>query len=216
MNNVAPTDAIERFAQLCALLDDGFSTREEVLAAAGLDEDRWQQLCVHWLPRLAAGDAPELALSFAPAYARARRYAGGIVLPHVSPLLGGTVVAELEGEDTDADAAPPIGLDPDRTVEGSFPLAGPAMPFRVGMSPPPAATIAPSEHPPALRGAGADATGMTLQFPSAPAPSHAVLPFCTVTGDGRVLRLERFDSRTGTLLPEPRWVDGPEPAAPPG
>jgi hypothetical protein len=215
MSHVAPADAIERFAEICALLDNGSSPRDEILAAAGLDAAGWRLLCVQWLPQLAAGDAPELSLSFAPAYARARRYPGGLVLPHASPVLRSAVPAELDEEDTEADAASPVGLDPDRTVAGSFPLAGPALPFRAATVLPPALTTAPSEAPPAMRPA-AEPAEATLQVAcAAPAPS-AVLPFSAPTADGRLLRLQRFDTSTGELLAVPRWVDDADIPAPPG
>lgn len=211
MDSVAPEDAIKQFAQLCAFLDDGLSTRDEILAAAGLNEAEWRLLCAHWLPQLVAGDAPELALSFAPAYARARRYPGGIVLPHASPVLGNAGPAELEGEDT-ISAPPPI-LDLDRTVDGAFPLAKPVLPFRAAPAPPPAPTVEPSEHARVV-GVAADPAEATLEVSGAASAPGVVAPFSAPTVAGRVQRLQRFDTQTGALLPEPRWVDVDE-AEPP-
>ena len=214
MSNVALEEAIERFAQLCALLDNGSSPRAEVLAAAGLDEAGWRLLCMEWLPQLAAGDAPELSLSFAPAYARACRHRCGIVLPHASPVLGSAVPAELEADSTYPDAAAPLGFEPDRTVEGAFPHAGPALPFKSETTLPPAPAFRPTECSPVPQSA-ADPIEATLAIPCAAPGPGAVLPFSAPTADGRVLRLARFDAQTGAPLQVPRWVDGPERPAPP-
>ncbi len=203
MSTAAPANAIERFAQLCAQLDNG-SLGDDILAAAGLDEAGWQALSVHWLPQLAAGEAPDLALRFATAYARARRYPGGMVLSHASPVLGSVVSAELDDADTDADVAPPIALAPDYTLEGALLPAGPALPFRTP-TPPPAAPIVGSPDAPVLRAAIA-AIDVTLPVPSAAPAPGAVLPFCAPTADGRILRLQRFDTVTGAPLEVPRWV----------
>src|SRR5262245_43157809 len=74
MNDTAPFAHVERFAQLCALIDNSPTTRADVLAAVGLDEVGWQALRAEWLPRLAADDAGQLAQHFGRAYVRACQY----------------------------------------------------------------------------------------------------------------------------------------------
>jgi hypothetical protein len=151
VNHAVSTDAIEFFAQLCALIDHGFSTRAEVLAAASLDDNGWRALCEECLPRLASGDDPTLAQRFAPAYARARQYPGYHALPDAIPRQASAAGVELHIEDTDTvealpvfladdaaiDAAPVVRPDLDRTVEAACPLVGPVLPSRFAAPPPP-------------------------------------------------------------------------------
>jgi hypothetical protein len=205
MSKDAPASTIERFAQLCALLDDGFAVRADVLAAAGLDEAAWQALRVEWVPRLASGDAPELALHFGRAYAHARRHPGDVTPPQ-----------PVEEEDTDVDALS-VGANTDpteRTVAGGFPLAGPAMPFRVPALLPPAlnpyaAASTPCQPSPAV--AAVDLGEATLAVPCGSFQAAAALPFSSPTSDGRRQRLQRFDTQTGQPLATPIWVDDPAP-----
>jgi hypothetical protein len=206
MSTTALAHNIERFAQLCALLDDGSVQRAAVLDAAGLDEATWCQLRMAWLPRLAAGDALALALRFGRAYAHARRQVGKPALPESWP-------ADLAAEDTDVDAAPPVPKPDDpakMTVAGGFPLAGPAVPFR---SPPMGTTAGlerlhspPSRPQPAATVESAERTVEVAVL--ATAERAAVLPFRPTPGR----RLHKFDSQTGLPLPVPIWVD--EPPAP--
>ncbi len=199
MSTTALAHNIERFAQLCALLDDGSVRRAAVLDAAGLDETTWCQLRVAWLPRLAAGDALALALRFGRAYAHARRQAGKPAVPEPWP-------AELVAEDTDVDAAPPVPEPDDpteMTVAGGFPLAGPAVPFRS----PPVGTTAGLERLPSppsrAQAAAIEPAERTLEVPVLATAERAALPFRPTPGR----RLHRFDSQTGLPLPVPIWVD---------
>jgi hypothetical protein len=199
----ARSGSIERFAQLCALLDDGFAVRADILAAAGLDEAAWRALRAEWVPRLASGDAPDLALHFGRAYARARRHPGYLALALPQPVVE---------EDTDVDA-PSVDADTDptaRTAAGGFPLAGPAMPFRVPTLLPPALNpyaTASTPCQPSPMVATVDPTEATLGVPCAPSPAATALPFSSPSSDGRRQRLQRFDTQTGQPLATPIWVD---------
>ncbi len=207
MSPRASVRTIDHFAQLCALLDDGFAVRADVLAAAGLDEAAWQALRAEWVPRLASGDAPELALHFGRAYAHARRHPGDVAPPQ-----------PVVEEDTDVDA-PTLGADTDpteRTAAGGFPLAGPATPFRVPTLLPPALnpyTAASTPRQPSPAVAAADPTEATLEVPCVPLQAAAAaLPFPLPTSDGRRQRLQRFNTQTGQPLSTPIWVDDPTPS----
>ena len=201
MNHAAPGPSVESFAQLCALLDGGFAARDGVLAAAGLDEAGWQALRAAWLPRLASSDAPALAQQFGRAYAHARRHPGFLALP--------VLIAE-EDPETDAPAPTPEDDDTEGTVERAFPLAGPALPFRVpGLLLPPAPRRYAGELP--LLVPASDPSAATLDVPCAPLPSGAALPFTSPPPNGRRLRLLRFDTQTGQPLATPVWIDDPTP-----
>jgi hypothetical protein len=52
--------SIERFAVLCALIDDGFAPRADILATSGPDGAGWQAFRVEWGARLSAHGAREL------------------------------------------------------------------------------------------------------------------------------------------------------------
>jgi hypothetical protein len=200
---------IETFAHLCARLDDGLGARRAVLDAAGLDEAGWQRLRAEWLAKLAAGDAPELASQFAQTYARTRQHPEEMNLAVASPTTPRTDIPPwIDGEDTTpgapAEAAPEV--DVDRTAELAFPLAGPALPFRVP-------ELAPAAQPRCQPAATPDPTEMTLEVPFAsPPPRHGVLPFA-LSLRGRRQRLVRFDTATGKPLAQPYWIDDPTPAA---
>jgi hypothetical protein len=211
--------SIEHFAQLCALLDDGPASHAEALAAADADETRWQASCEAWLPRLAAGDAPELAVRFSRAYAIARHWhAGHLPLPSVpeaarvpgtpgvAPASSKELVLEIDADDTVPGSAPPGALDADVAAESAPPTAESAPPFtRVDMLLPPA-----PREPAAARDAlpaTTDPADATLESAQAAVALFAPRPAAT----GWRQRLARFDTQTGQPLPEPRWVDEPTP-----
>lgn len=72
---VSPRDTAEldRFAMICAKIDDGFTPRTTVLRAAGLTEAAFHELHGRWLVLLASSDGSSAAIRFADTYARARR-----------------------------------------------------------------------------------------------------------------------------------------------
>jgi len=208
---------VERFAALCALLDDGFASRAEILAAARLDDATWQQLRAEWLTRFAGPVAPQLALQFSRAYAHARRHPGYLALPEGAPTPRNAAPAGMEVGDAGADGDSPVeapDTDPaDRTAAGAFPLAGPAVPFMVPPPWLPASAPSPTEPPRHPQVAAAvDPTDVTL--PCVPPPPEAVLPFAApAPGAGRGMRLVRFDTQTGAPLATPYWVDDTTPGS---
>lgn len=48
----SPTDSLEAYAKLAALLDDPFADRADLLRGAGLDEASWASIQRAWAPRL--------------------------------------------------------------------------------------------------------------------------------------------------------------------
>src|SRR6478609_8285318 len=67
------TDSIDRYAELCARLDDVFASRAATLSAAGLDEQAWTALFAQWAERLCAIDGAAFAKRFGDIYAATRR-----------------------------------------------------------------------------------------------------------------------------------------------
>jgi hypothetical protein len=63
---------IERFAELCAWLDDPFTDRSAVLRALGLDAARWRRIEDQWMARLINPAAEALVLKFGDVYASTR------------------------------------------------------------------------------------------------------------------------------------------------
>jgi hypothetical protein len=200
-----PALSLEALAHLSAYLDPGLGERAEILATVGLDEASWQRLRAAWLAKLAAGASPGLAQRFSFAYAQARLQPGPPppgdaedTLPDGSPPAamgpGGECVAELD-------------VDVDGTAELAFPLAGPALPFKL---PPALAPDAPLACQPLT---APDPAEMTLEVPCiVPPMPHAVVPFVPPM-NGRPQRLVRYDTATGKPLAQPYWIDDPTPAA---
>jgi hypothetical protein len=211
-----PHPTLETFAWLAARIDDAPSQRAQVLAAAGLDEARWQRVRATWLAELAASDAPELASRFAQTYARARQHPEELGRPMASPATPRTdPPRRIDDEATTLD--PPqdaqAETDLDRTAELRSPVAVSALPFRVPELSPPAPTFAPAPRPPSRLPATLDPTEMTLEVPcAAPPPPDAVLPF-TQPMNARRQRLVRYDTATGKPLAQPYWIDDPTPPA---
>lgn len=67
------TDSIDRYAELCARLDDVFVPRAATLGAAGLDEQAWISISAEWAERLCASEGAALAERFSEVYAATRR-----------------------------------------------------------------------------------------------------------------------------------------------
>lgn len=82
-------DDVVAFAALAARVAAAGSSRDEVLAAHGMTEERWEALERRWQERLdqatdAQGDAdgaPPLVVAYAEAFSRAQRSGGAPVLP---------------------------------------------------------------------------------------------------------------------------------------
>jgi hypothetical protein len=185
-----PILTLERFAELCELVDDGFVKHAAMLAAAGLDERTWLALRDAWLPRLAAGDEPELATRFGHAYAAARRHRlGCIVMP--PRVLTTPVGMRIDADDTEETSA--------RSVVDGDPAAPVDAPQRVS---PPLAPVGSRSHAP-------DPTEQTI--PAAHVPPPVRVPPLPPPPTGRRQRLVRFDTQTGAQLPCAYWIDEPTP-----
>lgn len=86
--------SIERFAEMCAALDG----EEGALARLPVDDIQWHILRTRWLQVLASGEAPDIAVRFAHAYALAR--------------LGGAEEADRTMEMVRGDLAPVLPFKP--------------------------------------------------------------------------------------------------------
>lgn len=201
-------ESIERFAVLCAKLDDGDPSRALVLASAGMDERALDDLCRRWLPLLASGRDADLAICFASSYARARVRAARD--EDGAP-------SEVDGADTERDATGciPVIADMDRTAEVVLVHAASVLPFKRGVANAGDLVLQPCDALPLLSpcvGTG-DPTETTLEVPGA-SPTALALPFAQPAATGRRQRLQRFDTQTGQPLAVPVWVDEPEPPSP--
>jgi hypothetical protein len=234
MSTVSLVATIERFAQLCAALDEGFTRPAAVFSGAGLDATTWHEARSRWGAELAAGTAPDLAVRFGRAYACARQ---------------GLVANKADG--TIAETAPRHApIDVDVTAEVPIFRAGTAVPFAAARAVPDAAGSRPIDHRPSAPivppCAGTDPTETTLDAPifrprpalpfaaapELPAPDQQARPalpgIVDPTGatvavpppggalpfsppNGRSQRLQWFDTQTGQRLPAPIWADDPAP-----
>ena len=71
-----PTESIEQYARIVAVLEDRFADEARALAAFGLTRTKFAEIQQIWSARLThAGGASELARAFTAAYAAARRSA---------------------------------------------------------------------------------------------------------------------------------------------
>lgn len=175
-----PALTLERFAELCELVDDGFAKHAARLAEAGVDWGTWTMLRDAWLPQLAER---EIAARFGAAYAAARRRR----LSHLA--LPGAVLGMTPGVetyDTEETSGPlPVldeGGDADPPKDGS---AGTS--FNSGT-----AVVDPAERTIQAHGA-----------PPPPAPGLSPPP----SPSGHRRRLVQFDTQTGAPLANPYWVD---------
>jgi len=75
---VSRNQTIERFAAICAQLDDGFADRALILGTAGFDESSWKRLETGWTTQIAEGSDGSLARRFGEAYAAARGPRSGL------------------------------------------------------------------------------------------------------------------------------------------
>ena len=230
-------ESVERFAQLCALLNEGFADRAIVLASAGLDDNSWKQLESRWMTQIAQSADGALARRFGAAYTAARAPSTGAP-NHVE--VSASALRFLNGEAqpwrTEAaavaldafGAAPPLLLfadedteeslwptrqplsaarDLDRTAELVSCRPGPVLPFR-----PPQG----KEDESGVRAVSAQCRADD-SHPVALPPSDATVelsqrpthtPALPFAPAGHpVRRFHRFDSQTGLPLPIPHWVD---------
>jgi hypothetical protein len=206
----SPAESIERFAELIALEDDGYTPRRAILLAAGLAAPAWRQIERSWMDRLAAGDDPELALRFGKAYGLTRlSFSSGTVLAS-APAAGG---AARDAEGTAAGSVP-LPVDADDTVEDTAPgtaallaMDGVDLPIDQPTEQRPDVGEArvqseQLEEPPRPHRDPADAT---LICPLDAVPKE---PWPFVPPPGK--RLAFFDTQTGERLVTPVLIDAPD------
>jgi hypothetical protein len=97
-----PTDDIDCFAALSALLADPVADRAAVLREAGLDAERWRAVAAGWAPRFADGGA--VAKRFAEVYDRTRR---ALATPAAVPVAPASAASGEEVARVGMDAAGP-------------------------------------------------------------------------------------------------------------
>ena len=230
-------ESIERFAQLCALLNEGFADRALVLASAGLDDSSWKQLESRWMTQIAQSTDGSLARRFGEAYTAAR--APSTDAPnHVEVPASAPRFLNIEAQPwrTEAaavaldafGAAPPLlSFADEDTEEGLWPTRQPLSAAGdldltaelVSCRPGPVLPFRPSQGKD-------DESG--VRAVSAPCRAHDSLRVALPPSDTTVelsqrashppalpfapaghpvRRFHRFDSQTGLPLPIPHWVD---------
>lgn len=164
-----PVDTVERFAELSALQDDPFAEQDEVLRAAGLDDETWEAIEKRWMDRLSSGgsDVEELTGRFGKTYSETRqRLAIGVAagpVPDTQPTGAGFLSTEAQpwraeaaevGRDV-APEAPPRVAHTVRSVADTLDcptcLPVPLLPFHSAATPShaaPDATLEPGAHLP--------------------------------------------------------------------
>jgi hypothetical protein len=207
----SPAESIERFAELIALEDDGYTPRRAILLTAGVQGPEWRQIERAWMGRLAAADDPDLALRFGKTYALTRLSFSNRMVPAETPAAG---LAEGDAEPAPASPVPPPRFDThDTLVDAAPPTAA-----LLGGDPPAdhateqleeigegRAPLQPLDNPsqPAPR----DPADTTLICPLGAVPREP-LPFVPpVPPPGK--RLAFYDTQTGARLDQPVLVDAP-------
>ena len=189
-----PEDTIERFAEIAALVDDGYVPRLDLLAAAGLDHTSWKHLERHWMVCLAEGTDPDFAVRFATTYARTRASLASTTASEAhEPYRPGDADDTLrEGGDAAARRAEHARLARDGTIE-----PGGDSQMQTGAADPPAGVDV-------TVGCAADAAarGALPFMPAVATPPSGSPP------PGK--RLALFDTQTGKRLATPVWIDAPE------
>jgi hypothetical protein len=232
----SPVESIERFAELCALLNEGFADRARVLGAAGLDEAAWKRLETRWMTQIAESSNGALARRFGEAYAAKRRpfaedpstaapltpgprFLNGEAQPWRNdaatvPLdASGVAPPLLSFVDEDTENAPlpasqPLSAvrDLDQTAELVFGRPGPVLPF----SPSRSVEESGVRPAPALRRSDERPRGAldTTDTTVELSMNATRVPALPFQSTTRPPgRLHRFDSRTGQPLAIPYWVD---------
>jgi hypothetical protein len=228
------TDSIDRYAELCARLDDMFVPRAATLGAAGLDEQAWITISAEWAERLCASEGAALAERFGEVYAATRRRLRAPALlgaPEGDPQFMSTEAqawrAEAARVSLDATGNAPALQTPD--AEETWPSARAndalatvelgrllpfaqraALPFRdAGASEESSVRRVPAlrriyEPPIRPEVDATDSTERTIEVPVF-AQRPPVIPFKPLRPSDR--RLHRFDTQTGLPLTNPIWIE---------
>jgi hypothetical protein len=186
------TDSIDRYAELCAQLDDAFAPRAAILGSVGLDEQAWTGLTAQWAGRLCAGDGGVFAQRFGDVYAATR-------CRMLAPKQRGAAQPDSRFLSTEE--------QPWRAEAARVSLDMPALPFRPARADEASGVrLAPAPrriHEPPIRPEPTTAES-TTEVPIF-AEQQPVLPFEPARVPYR--RLHRFDTQTGLPLPSPIWID---------
>jgi hypothetical protein len=209
----SPAESIERFAELIALEDDGYTPRRAILLAAGVLAPEWREIERGWMERLAAGDDPDLAVRFGKTYGLTRLSFSNATVPEETPAAG---LAEGDVEPAPACPVPPRFDTHDTLVDGAPPIAALLAVDRVDLAADHAseglndigeggAPLQPLDDP--LQPVPRDPADGTLICPLGAVPREP-LPFVPpVVPPGK--RLAFYDTQTGARLPQPVLVDAP-------
>ncbi len=187
---VSRDQTLERFAAICAQLDDGFADRALLLVTAGFDESSWKRLEEAWTTQIMEDSDSALSRRFGEAYAAARRPGAGTPTP-TALLAPGPRFLNDQVQPWREEAAA-VSLDASGVA--------PALLSQCRLDEPPCR--------PAF--SATDATESTMEVPVF-AQRPPVLPFVPPRPPCR--RLHRFDSQTGLPLPTPLWIDDADIAA---
>jgi hypothetical protein len=212
-DSASPAESIERFAELIALEDDGYTPRRAILLAAGVPAPEWRRIERAWMERLAAADDPDLALRFGKTYGLTR-------LSFVNRTIqGGALDEGLPAHD--AEHAPAVflerTLDAHDTVEDTAPTTAALLAMDGSDLPSDPATerladtgegrapLQPLDDPP--RPLPRDPADSTLICPldAVPREPFPFVPPIVPTGK----RLAFYDAETGARLEQPVLVDVP-------
>lgn len=192
MNALFLADSVERYAELCALLDAPFVDRASILRSANLDEASFADLLTQWTDKLTSPGGADAA-RFGAAYAAARK---ALSAPRLAAEDDDTWPSDLAVGNRTAEirclrVAPALPFDPSPVEEES----------RVRRLP----AVRRIYEPPIRPAPGAiDESDRTMEVPVF-GPRPQVLPFVAPGAPGRWLH--RFDTQTGLPLPNPLWSD---------
>jgi hypothetical protein len=206
-------ETIERFAAICAAIDEG-RPRAHVVALAGYDDEAWDALVAAIFTLLASGGAGDLAILFSREYARARldarRRAASAAAGHTAEMPVYRGDRALPFADVHHHGEVNLTVEISRAL-----LARPVTPFEPRRAPPADETLALDSAavarrpvlPFAERSPWVGYGNETIAVSEAPPPSGPVLPF---SEPPPTRRLQRFDPSTGQPVAEPVWVEEPE------
>lgn len=208
---------IERFAEVAAAVDDGYSPRPSTLDAAGLDAMTWRQVEHQWMTRLADGDDAALALRFATVYSRTRNRLSGSTAPASTPIVLGSGGEVCYCVPPNVDETLPTGVAPldvtNDTLRDEVVVGGP-VPHRAATNLDTVPSYQAEEVGDGAAARGASPAAVDVTIGCAPdAAVRAVLPFVpspdSMPPPPPGKRWHYFDTKTGLPLAVPVLADIP-------
>jgi len=199
----SPADSIERFAELIALYDDGYTPRAAIVAVADVTPAAWLEIERVWMQRLAAGNDADLALRFGKTYGLTRLRFSNHALPDVTadspeqaPGPSDGIQPPVDVDDTLRDMRP--GGDAHPELDAPEPPTGQGAETSPDAGDPAGSSVEPLRPP-------MDPADSTLVC-SPNAIPRASLPFVPpAVPPGKYLAY--YDTRTGQRLPMPVLMD---------